>query len=167
MTTKTLMQFVIARLEEDEEIVVPIKKLWTEWITDHPGFPLEAFTELVLADERVEEMGGVDHTEGMEWMTPEELEEYEQNMESMGYFSGPRAKLKSREISLEHIANMIKKHNDRLEWSLQQAREAMPADVDEQEESALIDIIFEARKLRRKLREIGLEAPPDEENHSE
>jgi hypothetical protein len=61
---------------------------------------------------------------------------------------------------LEHIAKIIKKHNDRMEWALQQARESLPEEASEQEEGALIEIQFKARQLRRQLREIGLE--PDE-----
>jgi hypothetical protein len=56
-----------------------------------------------------------------EWDSPEELDEYVQEMEEMEFFSGPRLKLREREISLEHIANMIKKHNDRMEAALRQA----------------------------------------------
>jgi hypothetical protein len=78
----------------------------------------------------------------------------------MGFFSGPRLKLKDREISLEHIANMIKKHNDRMEAALRQAREAMPHDINEQEESQLIEIMARVEEFRQHLREIGLE--PDD-----
>jgi hypothetical protein len=81
-------------------------------------------------------------------------------MEEAGYFSGPRVKLKSREITLEHITRMIQKHNDRMEEALQQAREAMPDDMSEQEEAQLIEIQDLARKFRQSLREAGLE--PDE-----
>ncbi len=163
-TGKTLIEYVIQRLEEDEEIIVPIKILWNEWVTHHGGPPLDEFTKIVLSDERIEEMGGVDHNEGLEWMTPEELAEHEREMEEVGFYSGPRAKLISREISLEHIVKMITKHNDNMEKALQQARQAMPEDINDQEEGALIDIIFEAKKMRRKLRELGLDSP---ENDSE
>jgi hypothetical protein len=155
-----LLDWVYAYLEQDEEIVVPIKKMWNEWRATHAGLSLEVFTAQVLAEDRVEEMRGVDHVEGMEWMQPDELKEYMREMEDLGFFSGPRAKLKSREITLEHIAKMIKKHNDRMEWALQQARESLPEEASEQEEGALIEIQFKARQLRRQLREIGLE--PDE-----
>jgi hypothetical protein len=148
-------------LERDEDIVVPIKKMWNEWRADHAEPSLQDFTASVLADERFEEMGGVDHSEGMEWMSKEEIEEYVRDMEANGFFSGPRVKLKSRTLTLEPITRMIKKHNDRMEWALQQARESMPDGVSEQEEGALIDIQVMARQLRQHLRETGLE--PDAE----
>lgn len=161
-----LLDWVYQYLEQDEEIIVPIKKMWNEWNIGHTWLPLADFTAAILADERFEEMDGVNHNEGMEWMDPEELAEYERDMEAAGFFSGPRVKLRSREITLEHIVKMIKKHNDRMEWALQQARAAMPADASEQEEGALIDAIFMARELRRQLRAIGLE-PPEEGGEDE
>lgn len=156
--SSALLNWVHTYLEQDEEIVVPIKKMWNEWHAAHLEPSLETFTAMVLADERFEEMGGVDHTEGFEDWSPEELEAYQREMEALGYFSGPRVKLKSREITLEHIARMIKKHNDRMEEALRQAREAMPEDIDEQEEGQLIDIIEKTKEFRRQLREAGLEA---------
>ncbi len=152
-----LLDWVYAYLERDEDIVVPIKKMWNEWRATHPEPPLETFTAIVLADERVEDTGEVDHNEGMEWMEPDELEEYVRDMEARDFYSGPRVKLKSREITLEHIARMIKKHNDRMEQALLAARDAMPDDASEQEEGQLIDAIEMARQWRRKLREAGLE----------
>jgi hypothetical protein len=137
--------------------------MWNEWHATHRPPSLEDFTARVLADERFEEMGGVDHNEGMERMEPGEFEEYVRDMESMGFFSGPRIKLKTREITLEHITKMLKKHNDRLEWALQQAREALPEDATEQEEGALIDIQVAVEKLRQELRASSLESPDEDE----
>jgi len=156
------LEWVYSYLERDEEIVVPIKKMWKEWNAGHLWVSLPDFTAAILADERFEAMGEVDHTQGMEWLSPEELAAYEEEMEAMGFYSGPRVKLRSRELTLEHIARMIKKHNDRLEESLRQAREHMPPDISEQEEGMLLDAIAMAAELRRKLREAGLE-PPEEE----
>lgn len=145
-------------LEKDEDIVVPIKKMWNEWYAAHEEPSLEEFTAAVLADPRNEAARGVDHNDGMEWMTPEELAEYERDMEEKGFFSGPRVKLKSREITLEHITRMIKKHNERMEWALNQAREVMPDDISEPQEGELIDLIEKVKEFRKELRKLGLEA---------
>jgi len=157
-----LVQWVRAYLERDEDIIVPIKKMWNEWHAAQGTPMLAEFTRLVLSDESVEQMPGVDHTEEMEGMSPEELDECERDMEENGFYSGPRVKLRSREITLEHIARMLKKHNDRMEWALQQARAVMPEDASEAEEGTLIDVIQRARQLRRDLRAAGLEPPEDE-----
>ena len=158
-----LFDWVQAYLERDEEIVVPIKKMWNEWHAIHEEPLLTEFTAEVLGDERLEEMPGVSHTEGMEWMSPEELEKEVQEMEAIGFFSGPRVKLKSREITEEHIAKMIQKHNDRMEWNLQQARMALPDEGTGEERGAWVDVMGKVRQLRQHLREAGLE-PDDAEN---
>jgi hypothetical protein len=160
--TEDHIDWVHAYLERDDEIIVPIKKMWNEWRMDNAGPTLDEFSAQLLADERFEEMGGVDHNEGMDWMAPEELDEHEREMEELGYFSGPRVKLRSREVTLDHIAKMIKKHNDRMEDALQQARESMPADIDEQEEGQLIDVLEMVKQWREMLREAGLEGEQDE-----
>jgi len=161
-TPPELIQWVRAYLKRDEDIIVPIKRMWNEWYTAR-GTPLLAeYTRIVLSDDRIEEMPGVDHTGDMEGMDSEEKEEYERDMEAHGFYSGPRVKLKSRQITREHIARMLKKHNDRMEWALQQARAAMPEEASEAEEGKLIDVIMRARKLRRDLRATGLEPPEDE-----
>jgi hypothetical protein len=157
-----LTQWVRTYLEQDEDIIVPIKKMWNEWHAAQ-GTPLLAeFTQIVLSDESVEEMPGVDHTEHVEGMSPEELDESERDMEAHGFYSGPRVRLKSREITLEHIAKMLKKHNDRMEWALEQARAVLPDDASEADEGTLIDVTVRARQLRRTLRAAGLEPPEDE-----
>ena len=161
-TPSELIQWVRAYLKRDEDIIVPIKRMWNEWYAAR-GTPLLAeYTRIVLSDDRIEEMPGVDHTGDMEGMDSEEKEEYERDMEAHGFYSGPRVKLKSRQITREHIARMLKKHNDRMEWALRQARAAMPEEASEAEEGKLIDVIMRARKLRRDLRATGLEPPEDE-----
>jgi hypothetical protein len=162
MTTE-LLEWVNQYLANDEEIIVPIKKMWIEWRADHEEPSLEEFTVAVLADPRNEEMPGVDHAEGLEEMSPEEQEEYEKTMEEMGFFSGPRVKLKSREITREHLARMIFKHNERLEQALRAAYEAMPQETEEQQEGELIDLIEKVREFRQTLREMGLEQSDDEQ----
>jgi hypothetical protein len=157
-----IIHWVRAYLEQDEDIIVPVKKMWNEWYASQGSPSLAEFTRTVLSDDLVEEMPGVDHTGEMEGMGPEERVEYEEDMEAHGFYSGPRVKLQSRQITREHVARMLKKHNDRMEWALQQARAAMPEDATEAEEGNLIDAMHLARKLRRDLREAGLEPPEDD-----
>ncbi len=156
-----MLDWVRAYLERDEDIVVPIKKMWNEWHLSYPEAPLDEFTAAILADEQVEHMASVDHNRGMEDASPEEKAEHERDMEALGYFSGPRVKLKSREITAEHIANMLKKHTDRMEQALRDARSAMPEDISEPDEGRLIDAIAMTRKLKKMLRKIGLGSGDD------
>jgi hypothetical protein len=108
-----LIRWVRVYLEQDQDIIVPVKKMWNEWHAAQGAPSLEEFTRIVLSDDLVEEMPGVDHTRHMDDMSPEDREEYEEDMEGHGFFSGPRVKLKSRQITHEHIARMLKKHTVR------------------------------------------------------
>lgn len=99
-----LLNWVCDYLERDETIVVPIKKMWNDWRDRHDSPSLAEFTALVLADERIEAMGEVDHNADMEFESDAERAAYERDMEAHGYFSGPRVKLKSRELTREHMA---------------------------------------------------------------
>lgn len=160
-----LLDWVYAYLERDEDIIVPIRKMWNEWSAAHGGPPLAEFTAIVLADERFEEMPGVDHDQDLDWLDPDERVEWIQHQEEMGFYSGPRVKLKSREITLDHIVRMMKKHNDRMEAALHGARATLPPDATEEDEDQVVEILKMARELRRRLREAGLE--PDEEEPDE
>ena len=153
------LEWACTALGQDEAIVVPVKKLWNAWLADHAGPGLETFTAGLLADERVELMGQVDHAEGLEGLSAAELAGHVAEMEALGYFSGPRVKLRARDLSLEHIVGMITRHNDRVESALRQARAALPDDVDEATEGLLIDIQAKAAEFRQRLRQAGLEGP--------
>jgi hypothetical protein len=156
-----MLQWVRDYLERDEEIIVPIKKMWNDWRGAHDGPAFAAFTAAVLADPENEKMRGVNHAEGLEEMDPDERAERLQGMERDGFYSGPRAKLRSRKITAEHNATMLEKHNDRMEAALRAARAVMPEDADESDEGAVIDAIARVEELRRKLRKAGLEPPED------
>jgi hypothetical protein len=154
-----LRDWVRSYLEQDEDIIVPIKKMWNAWHAANDASTLEDFTAAILSDPEVEEMRGVNHADGLEDMDPDELAKHLEQMEHDGFYSGPRAKLRSREITAEHIAKMLKKHNDRMEAALHAARALMPEDADEADEGKVIDVIAQVEELRRTLRKAGLEPP--------
>jgi hypothetical protein len=160
-----MRQWVRAYLERDEEIIVPIKKMWNEWRAAHDDPPLEEFTTAVLGDPEIEEMRGVNHADVLEEMDPAELATYPEQMERDGFYSGPRAKLRAREFTAEHIARMIKKRNDRMEAALHAARAVMPEDTSEADEGKVIDVLAQVEELRRALRKAGLEPPEDIWSH--
>ena len=59
----------------------------------------------------------------------------------IAYYSGPRAKLKSRIITMEHIAKMLKKSTDAVVENLVDAYEVRPADLGEEGERELFEVI--------------------------
>jgi hypothetical protein len=156
-----MRQWARTYLERDEDIIVPIKKMWNAWHAAHGAPSLEEFTAAVLADPEVEEMRGVNHADGLDEMDPDELAAHLEQMERDGFYSGPRAKLRAREITADHIARMIKKHNDRMEAALHAARALMPEDTSEADEGKVIDVLSQVEELRRQLRKAGLEPPED------
>src|SRR5438128_489126 len=146
-----LTDWVIEQLETAEEILVPVKKLWKEYLVRNLDVSLQAFTSQLEADERIEFIDGVDDSDLYEDWTAEELESHEQEMEAIGYFSGPRARLKSRIITPEHIAKMINNHSDRMIDSLMDAYDVRPADLDEEDERVLFHAMQRAMKVKRLL----------------
>ena len=156
-----LTDWAASVLETDEEILVPVKKLWIEYSSHAPGALLEEFTRALEADERFDFMEGTDLTEGLGDWTEEEIAEHIAEMESLGFFGGPRVKLKSREITRDHVAKMIKKHTDNMLSALWGAYDVRPEDL---EDAELLDLIARAKELQLKLQEI---LPPPEEDADE
>lgn len=156
----TLTDWAASILETDEEILVPIKKLWTQYVARASDVSLDDFTRALEADERFEFMEGTDPTEGLEDWTEEERAEHIAEMESLGFFGGPRVKLKSREITRDHVARMIAKHTDNMLNALWGAYDVRPEDLDPDKDAELLDLIARAKELQLKLREI---LPPPED----
>jgi hypothetical protein len=159
-----LTDWAASVLETDEEILAPVKKLWIEYSVHTPGALLEEFTRALEADERFEFMEGTNPTEGLgNWMEVEITGQIAE-MESLGFFGGPRVKLKNREITRDHVATMIKKHTDNMLSAVWSAYDARPEDLDEEEDAELLDLIARAKELQLKLQEI---LPPPEEDADE
>ncbi len=152
-------------LETDEDILVPVKKIWKEYSANTSGVSLDEFTRALEQDERLEFMEGTDHKESFEEWSEEELADYEKDMEAEGFFGGPRVKLKSREITPDHIAKMIKKHTDRMMSALWAAYDIRPEDLDEKSEQELLDIIVRAKEFQLKAQEAI--KPGDEQEEKE
>ncbi|MCX7838167.1 MAG: hypothetical protein N2559_01740 [Anaerolineae bacterium] len=149
-------------LETDEEILVPVKKLWVQYTAQNPGISLDDFTRALEADARFEFMEGTDLEEGLEDWTEEERAEHVAEMEALGFFGGPRVKLVSREITREHVARMIAKHTNNMLNALWSAYDVRPEDLDPEEDAELLDLIARAKELQLNLREI-LELPPEDQ----
>jgi hypothetical protein len=140
--------WAIEILASDEEILVPVKKLWKEYVSQTPGISLEEFTQELEAEDRIELMAGTnDSVDFKEW-SREERAVHDEAMEACGWFSGPPAKLKSRTITLEHIVKMIEKHTNRMVESLADAYDVRPVHLTEDDERSLFDVFERAVNLR-------------------
>jgi hypothetical protein len=96
----------------------------------------------------------------LEDWTEEERAEHIAEMESLGFFGGPRVKLASREITREHIARMIAKHTNNMLNALWSAYDVRPEDLDPEQDAELLDLIAQAKELQLTLQEML--PPPDD-----
>jgi len=134
---------IISLLETAEEFYVPVKKLWKELRQD--GFALpeyDAFVEELGKDERFEI--GIDFKKAKEeWDDAE--------METHGYFSGPRIKLKTREITKDDMQRVALKRAQYMIDNLVKTYQARPKDMSSKDEDALIEVMRKAKKMKEHL----------------
>ena len=109
-----MLEWIYRRLEEDEDVIVPLKRLWNEWyaMAGEPSF--DRFARSILADSRFEHVYSL---------------EDESHLEAWGYFPGPRVKLRSREITEESVLHLVRKYNEYLVRALRRAWEILQDDT--------------------------------------
>jgi len=145
---------VIDILENDPDFYVPVKKLWL--MLQGQGLALdvelEDFFRQLTDDERFEFTPGVDQREGFE-DDPEMAKEMEREMEALGFYSGPRVKLVSREMSADVVFDAMARSLIRMNEALQGAWETRP-EGDPELEGQLLDILAAGQKLEREIHEL-------------
>jgi hypothetical protein len=139
--SQEVLGFVCDFLERDDDVVIPVRRLWNGWRVQHPETPYDEFEAAVLADPRVEVMRGVDETKDMEFENDAEREAYIVEMEEMGFDHGPRVKLAARELTAGHIAAQLKKHTDNMLKNLWAAYDIRPEDLSPEQEQQLLDLL--------------------------
>ena len=142
---------VIEILETEPDFFVPVKKLWLMLQGESLALDveLEDFHHTLTGDERFESTSGVDYKEGFEGDL-EYAEEMEREMEALGFYSGPRVKLASREMTAEDVFVAMSRSLARMNESLQGAWETRP-DGDQEIENQLLDILAAGQKLEREI----------------
>jgi hypothetical protein len=145
---------VIDVLEADPDFFVPVKKLWLMLQGEGLALDMELtdFHDMLAGDERFEFTPGVDHKEGFE-DAPEFAEEMEREMEALGFYSGPRVKLVSREMTAEDVFAAMSRSLTRMNEALQGAWDTRPED-DQEIENQLLDILAAGQKLEREIHEL-------------
>jgi hypothetical protein len=147
-------------LAADEEFIVPLKRLWLQAQAEGvaSGVSLEDFERALGADKRFEFYEGIDFGDG-------NLEE-RQVMEELGYFSGLRVRVLTREITAADLAGAIKRSTDRMIEALQEAWDLRPED-DEEAEAELLELMAMAQKLQREVDQVMDETAQREEDEDE
>lgn len=157
--TAEMLDWVCAYLERDEEVIVPIKKLWNEWHAAHGRPSLEAFTALVQADGRIEQLVDEADSARTEGLPAQTDEAYVTQSEAIGLYSGPQVKLKSRQITDEHVAHILQKQTERVILALDQVLESLPDDLGDVEGDEASDALSLIEQLREQL---GGEGGPED-----
>jgi hypothetical protein len=134
-----------AILADHPDIIVPVKQIWrtlqVEGLTT--ALPLDDFVGLLESDPRIEFMDNIDFGDG----DPEDAEA----MEALGFVSGPRVKLASRDLTAEHVARLLDRSTQRLVDALKGAWEVRPTD-DPEADLELLMAIEVAEELQRSVR---------------
>lgn len=150
MDERTLSR-VIEILENAPDFFVPVKKLWLT--LQGEGLALDVdlpdFYNMLLNNGQFELASGVDHEEGFD--DPAVAEEMENEMESLGFYSGPRVKLVSREMTAEDIFVGLARSLKQMNKALQNAWDSRPEDHQETEDQ-LLEILAAGQKLEREVR---------------
>lgn len=105
-----MLDWVYKCLLEDEDVIVPLKQLWSRryGLAGEPSF--EEFARAVLGDGRFEEVYSLEH---------------DPQLEGLGYFTGPRVKLRSRNLTAQCVFRLVRKHNERVVQVLLRALEVL------------------------------------------
>jgi hypothetical protein len=152
---------IINILESDPDFFVPIKKLWL--LLQGEGLALEIelddFHSWLESDARFELIFGVDHTEGFK-DDPALVVEMDREMEALGFYSGPRVKLVSREMTADDVFAGLARSLSQMNEALQSAWEARP-ESDRETEDQMLEILALGQKLDREIR--GLIDPQEQD----
>lgn len=153
---------IITILETDPDFFVPIKKLWL--MLQGEGLALDLEMEdlhaWLQADGRFEFITGVDHTEGFK-DDPATAAEMEREMEALGFYSGPRVKLISREMTAADIFAGLSRSLTQMNEALQSAWDTRPED-DPETEDQMLEILALGQKLDREIRELIAQQEQDD-----
>jgi hypothetical protein len=149
-----IMTRVIEILETDPDFFVPVKKLWLMLQGERLALNIELqdFHRMLMADERFELTPGTDYSQEFE-EDPAYAEDMEREMEALGFYSGPRVKLVSREMAAEDVFAAMARSLTRMNEALQGAWETRPED-DQEIEDQLLDILAAGQKLEREIQDL-------------
>lgn len=144
-------------LASDKDVIVPVKKVWMQVDKQgkKQGFEIPSladFTVMLEADTRFEFMPS--HSPGddmFEEAAREGQAVEEAEMESLGFYSGDRVKLRGVELTPELIGDLIRRKVDMTMNALTQAWEKRPGG-DQEAEDQLLEILAKTQKLQREVK---------------
>lgn len=143
-------------LASDKDVIVPVKKIWgsVEKQGKAQGFEIPAlpdFTALLEGDSRFEFLPSLDENGEPLGDLPRDETDQEEKLESLGFYSGDRVKLRSVELTPEVIGGLIRQKVDKTMDALARAWERRPQG-DRDTEDQLLDILAKTQKLQREVK---------------
>jgi hypothetical protein len=143
-------------LASEKDVIVPVKKIWEavgkQGRTQGFEIPtLPDFTALLEGDMRFEFLASLDENGERLEDLPRDGSEQEDELESMGFYSGDRVKLRSVELTPEVIGGLIRRKVDMTMDALARAWERRP-EGDMDTEDQLLDILAKTQKLQREVK---------------
>ena len=128
-----MLDWVYECLLEDEDIVVPLKKIWSRRYGSAGEPSFERFARAVLSDRRFELLYALDH---------------DPLLEAFGYLGGPRVKLRSRHLPAQCVVRIVQKHNERIVQVLRRAIEVLAEESNGRPDEDLHETILMLEGLR-------------------
>jgi hypothetical protein len=143
-------------LASDKDVIVPVKKIWdaVDKQGKKQGFDIPTvadFTALLEGDPRFEFMPFVDENgEPIDGSQRDDTGQQEE-LETMGFYSGDRVKLRSVELTPEILGGLIRRKVDLTMDALTKAWERRP-EGDQETEDQLLEILSRTQKLQREVK---------------
>ncbi len=133
-------KIIFERLKTCPEFYLPTKKLWKELkALGHTLPDLASFNKELRQEKRLEFVKGVEFEDAVE----------DEEMEALGFYSGPRAKLKARKITKADFARILMKHVQNMEGNLEKALQAKPDDLPYDDEDKLEEILSASKEFKK------------------
>lgn len=143
-------------LASDKDVIVPVKKIWdaVDKQGKKQGFEIPSlpdFTALLEGDSRFEFMPSLDENgDPMDGSQRDESDQQEE-LETLGFYSGDRVKLKSVELTPATLGGLIRRKVDMTMDALTKAWARRP-EGDQDAEDQLLDILAKTQKLQREVK---------------
>ncbi|MGA3243797.1 MAG: hypothetical protein ABSE41_04215 [Bacteroidota bacterium] len=143
-------------LASDKDVIVPVKKIWeaVDKQRKKQGFEIPSlpdFTALLEGDARFEFMPSLDENgDPMDGSQRDDADPQEE-LETLGFYSGDRVKLRSVELTPETLGGLIRRKVDMTMDALTKAWERRP-EGDQDAEDQLLDILAKTQKLQREVK---------------
>jgi hypothetical protein len=143
-------------LASEKDVIVPVKKIWeaVDKQGKKQGFEIPAladFTALLEGDARFEFMPSLNESGEQPDESPPEESDQQEELESLGFYSGDRVKLRSVELTPEVIGGLIRRKVDMTMDALTKAWDRRP-DGDQDTEDQLLDILAKTQRLQREVK---------------